>query len=212
MDLRDLRYWVFDMDGTLTVPIHDFDAIRAQLALPPGRPILEEISARPADERDALTARLDLIESELATRACPQPHAQHLLAWLAARTRIGVLTRASRPNAITTLAACGLDRHLRPEYILGRDDCAPKPAPDGIRRLLALWSGAAERSAVVGDYLWDLLAGRAAGATTIYLDSTGAFPHRAHADLCVRSLGELVERLDPRYASRRSASPVTAAD
>ena len=28
MNLADRRYWIFDMDGTLTVAIHDFDAIR----------------------------------------------------------------------------------------------------------------------------------------------------------------------------------------
>ena len=37
--------WIFDLDGTLTVAAHDFDAIRAELGLPQGRPILEALLA-----------------------------------------------------------------------------------------------------------------------------------------------------------------------
>ncbi|MCZ7597637.1 MAG: hypothetical protein M5U09_07745 [Gammaproteobacteria bacterium] len=32
--------WVFDMDGTLTHAVHDFDDIRRRLDLPEGLPIL----------------------------------------------------------------------------------------------------------------------------------------------------------------------------
>ncbi len=35
MSLSDVKHWVFDMDGTLTVAVHDFAAIRVALAIPP---------------------------------------------------------------------------------------------------------------------------------------------------------------------------------
>ena len=31
MNLKDIRHWVFDMDGTLTVAVHDFAEIRRAL-------------------------------------------------------------------------------------------------------------------------------------------------------------------------------------
>ena len=36
MSLAEVRHWVFDMDGTLTVAVHDFAAIRVALG-DPGR-------------------------------------------------------------------------------------------------------------------------------------------------------------------------------
>ena len=57
-DLSTKRYWVFDMDGTLTVAVHDFDAIRDALGLPQGRPILEQLAELPADEAQRLRDRL----------------------------------------------------------------------------------------------------------------------------------------------------------
>ena len=34
MSLREVKHWVFDMDGTLTVAVHDFAAIRVALDIP----------------------------------------------------------------------------------------------------------------------------------------------------------------------------------
>ena len=55
MNLLDLRFWVFDLDGTLTVNTHDFEELRAELELPPGRGILEALAELPEDLRTALT-------------------------------------------------------------------------------------------------------------------------------------------------------------
>ena len=81
--LADRKFWIFDMDGTLTVPAHDFDAIRTELGLPQGRPILEQIcgDARGARARELL-ARLDGIEWEIAAGAVAHPGARELLDFL----------------------------------------------------------------------------------------------------------------------------------
>src|SRR6185369_9337628 len=50
------RAVIFDLDGTLTEPVLDFDAIRAEIGLPPG-PILEQLAG--ADP--ALRARAEVI-------------------------------------------------------------------------------------------------------------------------------------------------------
>ncbi|HCR31850.1 MAG TPA: HAD family hydrolase, partial [Stenotrophomonas sp.] len=33
--LSAVRHWVFDMDGTLTVAMHDFERIKRELGIPP---------------------------------------------------------------------------------------------------------------------------------------------------------------------------------
>ncbi|MBP42781.1 MAG: HAD family hydrolase, partial [Deltaproteobacteria bacterium] len=35
------KHWIFDLDGTLTVAVHDFDAIRKELGIPAGLPIIK---------------------------------------------------------------------------------------------------------------------------------------------------------------------------
>ena len=41
--LKNLKLIVFDLDGTLTVAIHDFESIKRTLDLPTDKPILESL-------------------------------------------------------------------------------------------------------------------------------------------------------------------------
>lgn len=196
MDLARRPFWIFDMDGTLTVAVHDFDAMRAVLGLQPKEPILEQIAAAPEQRARALLARLDAIELELARKARAADGAAALLERLCARgARLGILTRNSFANARETLRASGLERFFAPECVLGREAAAPKPDPQGIRQLLGHWRAEPHQAVMVGDYRFDLLAGRAAGTATVYVDLSGGFPFREHADLAVDSLAALAALL-----------------
>ncbi len=191
-DLHRRDCWIFDMDGTLTLAVHDFPAIARALGLPDDEPILESLSALPPQRRLALYRRLDEIELELAEQARVAAGAEDLLRDLAGRGhRLAILTRNARSVALRTLAVCGLSEFFPPERILGREQAEPKPAPDGIHRLLELCSAAPGSSVMVGDFLFDLQAGRAAGVATVYVDGSGRFPWRAHADVSVTSLEHL---------------------
>ena len=193
IDLRHRDYWIFDMDGTLTVAMHDFDAIRADLGLPPGQPILETLAAMPADRSERLYRRLHEIESELAYRARAQQGAEALLEALWRRdARLGIVTRNSLEIAYETLRVCGLLRFFEPESVLGRDSAPPKPDPGGVYQLLALWDAAPSAAVMVGDYLFDLLAGRQAGTATVCVDVKGHGQWSEHADVMVRGLRELL--------------------
>lgn len=190
--LRERDCWVFDMDGTLTLAVHDFEAIRRDLGLPSGQPILEALADVPARRRAILYRRLDAIELELAELAQAAAGAAALLGRLREQgCRLGIVTRNARSVALRTLSVCGLDGYFRPELILGRDEADPKPSPDGIHHLLDAWSAAPGQSVMVGDFLFDLQAGRAAGVTTVYVDGSGRFPWREHADVAVESLCQL---------------------
>jgi phosphoglycolate phosphatase-like HAD superfamily hydrolase len=185
------------MDGTLTVAVHDFDAIRTSLGLPQGRPILEQLAEMPAARAEPLRERLDTIERGLAAKASPQKGAVELLEALSGRDfELGILTRNSHEIALETLSVSGLRKYFDPKNVLGRESCELKPSADGIRMLLAAWNASPGRSVMVGDFLFDLIAGREAGTATVYVDPAGRFEYADRADVCVRDLRELTRVID----------------
>jgi HAD superfamily hydrolase (TIGR01549 family) len=193
IDLTTRDCWIFDMDGTLTVANHDFEAIRKTLGLPAGQPILEALAQLPEVEAAEKFEQLYVIQMSIAETTQAQPSAWELLTKLKSQGKnCGILTRNSKTIAQRTLAACGLLAFFTDDTILSRDCCALKPQPDGIHHLLRYWQGHPDFSVMVGDYLSDLLAGRNAGTATVHLDVTGVFNWPDHADHCVKDLEALM--------------------
>lgn len=197
MDLRQCRSFVFDMDGTLTRAIHDFDAIRSSLGLPAGQPILESLAALPAAEAAPKWRELDRIELELAREAIASEDASKLLEALAKRgVRLGIVTRNSCENVQVTLRAAGLLGYFSADCISTRDNSKPKPDPEGLLRLLNLFGHPPSDAVMIGDYLFDLQCGRRAGARTVHYaaDTMRSWP--GVTDLRIESFGELLAQLD----------------
>ncbi len=190
MDLLERRHWIFDMDGTLTLAIHDFDALRTRLGLPVGAPILESCRAHPESER--LLAEVETWEEGLAERATGASDALPLLEYLDGKVIMGVLTRNTRSIANRTLEVAGMSRFFAPDAILGRDDAPAKPDPAGILQLLDLWGAEPTDAVMIGDYLFDLQAGRAAGTSTVWIDRVPGRHFHAWADRRVTALDQLI--------------------
>lgn len=192
-------FWVFDLDGTLTVAVHDFAAIRAELGIPAGDDILAHLAEQEPERADWMQRQLARIENSLADRTEAASGATPLIRLLAERgARLGILTRNTRETALSTLDKIGLACHFHPAAIIGREESLPKPDPEGIERLAALWGAQPGEMVMVGDYLYDLQCGRAAGTATIHVDPACQFRWPELADLCVGSLTELAERLVER--------------
>jgi HAD superfamily hydrolase (TIGR01549 family) len=188
------HYWVFDLDGTLTVPVHDFDSMRRELGLAPGKPILEEIATLPQEKAWKISKKLDHMEFQLALKAKAQAGAGEVLETLCVRgCRVGIFTRNSERTARETLKRCGLARFFKPKELVTRETCAPKPSPQGIYLLLARWGAKKEQAVMVGDYLYDMVSGREAGVVTVGFDGKGNFPWEAHADYVVPGLSHLLD-------------------
>jgi phosphoglycolate phosphatase-like HAD superfamily hydrolase len=191
-DILGRGHWIFDLDGTLTVAIHDFASIREVLGVPKGVDILGHLDALPAAEALVMKGRLGEIEDELAGRTEPADGALGLMGLLFGRgVRIGVLTRNTRANALRTLGRIGLTGYIATCDVLGRDEALAKPDPDGIFKLAEIWGASPSDLVMVGDYGFDLQTGRAAGAATIHVDPTRAFRWPELTDLAVGSLAEL---------------------
>lgn len=159
-----LRGIIFDLDGTLVDSRLDFDQMRAEMDLPPGLPVLEAIEqmAEPrASECREILARHEWAGVE---RATAMPGVIELLEQLhALQLRLAVLTRNSRAIADATLQRCG----LRFDEVIGREDAPAKPDPTAILQLCKRWQLAVTEVAIVGDYRFDLEAGRRAGSRTV---------------------------------------------
>jgi len=198
--LADRHHWLFDMDGTLTLAAHDFDAMRRTLSLPAGVPILEALAAMPEQEQRHKRAELDALELDMAGASRAQPGAVALLeALLGAGRSLGIVTRNGREIADATLRAAGLDGYFTPESIVSRDCAVAKPDPAGIDLVLRRWKADASRAVMVGDYRFDLQAGRAAGCLSVHLNVNVGETWPELTDIVVRSLGELhaLARLPP---------------
>ena len=174
------KHWIFDMDGTLTIGVHDFDMMRSELGLAPGQGILETVQAMTPEQAAPLWDKINAMEYHFASLAKPMPGAFELLEHLQNKgVNLGILTRNVMPAALQTLKACNLDGFFTPNDILDRDSCEPKPHPAGITLLLDQWGAESSDSVMVGDYLFDLEAGKAAKVATVHINTLAqhTWPH-----------------------------------
>ncbi len=185
------------MDGTLTLGVHDFDAIRKELGIIAGTPILEAIDDMPTDQASATMQHLNDIEMKIAADSTPQPGAEELLSLLEKKNySLGILTRNGYDIAVETLKAAGLYRYFNDDTILGRESCTPKPDPAGIQLHLSKWNAAPSHTVMVGDYRFDLESGFKAGVSTVHLDVDGGEQWPELTTIRVSNLKELRELAD----------------
>ena len=190
--LLERKHWIFDLDGTLTVAVHDFDAIRKELGIPAGLPIIKTIKSLPEKESVLLQKKLHSIEEKLARNASPARGVKTLLENLRRGDySLGILTLNTRENAWFTLEALGLAQYFREEFVIGRWCEEPKPSPKGIHKMLKQWKVTSNDALMVGDFLYDLQVGRAAETATVHVDPSGEFAWPELADIQVNSLDEL---------------------
>lgn len=196
VSLTHKRYWIFDLDGTLTKPVHDFAHIRNELGLAPNTDILSAIALQPEEKRRTMLAHLDELERYYAAQAQPAEGAVELLTKLDKKDCcLGILTRNAHEFALLSLQAIGAADFFATQDILGRDEAKPKPSPEGINILLNQWVGDSKKAVMVGDFHFDLLSGRAASVTTVHVDMANRhWPEET--DIRVNSLFELLSQFD----------------
>jgi len=183
---------IFDLDGTITQPYFDFDAIREEIGLArDSGPLLESMEKmnpqlrRKAEKILFIHEQKAVIESKLNTGA-----EQTLSALREAGIHIGVLTRNKRGNAY----AIARKHKLKFDAVIGREDGPVKPDAFGVIELCRQFGVKPQETLLVGDYLFDLLCAKAAGAVAVLLaNHSQAGDFAKHADFSIETIGGILE-------------------
>ena len=186
---------IFDLDGTITEPFLDFDLIRHEIGLSPEAGTLLEAMAKmtPPERRRAMDI-VERHEQKAVEESTLNVGAKPMLDKLRANgIKIGILTRNRRSNAIAIAEKHGLEF----DAIFDREDGPVKPDAFGSYRLCGFFNATPSETLVVGDYLYDILAARAAGAIAVLLKNhPKADEFAKHADFAIAKLGEILEIID----------------
>jgi HAD superfamily hydrolase (TIGR01509 family) len=187
--LRHIRGVVFDMDGTLTDSPLDFDRIRLESGIPPGRPVLEFLETADPETAGRVRGILGRHEEHAAGACTLRSGAREVTEELSDRgVPTALLTRNSSRAVATVLGRFG----LRFDVCIAREDAEPKPSPQPVRLIAEKLGVQPEELLMVGDYVFDMQAGRAAGATTVLVRSAKLPEPPSEADYVIDELTELL--------------------
>jgi HAD superfamily hydrolase (TIGR01509 family) len=186
---------IFDLDGTITKPILDFEAIRQEIGLSPDAgTLLEVMEQMTPPERQRAMAIIERHEHRAVEESTLNDGAAAVLATLrAGGVKIGILTRNKRSNAIAIAHKHGLEF----DAIFDREDGPVKPDAFGVVWLCKRFGVRPAEALVVGDYLYDVQAAKAAGAVAVLLKNhPKADEFAKYADFAIAKLEEIHQIID----------------
>ncbi len=187
-----IRAVIFDLDGTITQPFFDFDAIRAQMGLTREDGPVWEAMQRMSPQRQRQTEKIlfyheqkGVDESQLNEAA-----AETLAELRKMGIKIGILTRNRTANAWAVA-----DKHgLQFDAVVGREDGPVKPDAYGVVELCRCFKVQPQDILMVGDYLFDIQCARAAGAIAVLLaNHPQAEEFAEQADYRIDRIDEILE-------------------
>jgi HAD superfamily hydrolase (TIGR01549 family) len=190
--MQPIRGIVFDLDGTLVEEQHDYEAIRRELGFPNGVPLLEGVEQLPDDRQSEARVVLYRHEQMAARTARVNPGVKPFLRRLDERgIRRGVLSRNSRAAVNVVLTRCGLTF----DTIITREDAPYKPRPHGLWEICTAWGLPPTQVLMIGDYLYDMQAGKSAGTRTALITHGRTLAFADLADLAFASFEAVPETL-----------------
>lgn len=187
-----IKALIFDLDGTITQPFFDFDAIREEMGLDKNSgPILEAIQKMLPRQRKRAEKILHYHEQRAVIKSKLNDGAKETLEALRkAKINIGILTRNKRCNALAIAKKHGLQF----DAVVDRDDGPVKPDAFGVLRICEKFGARPEETLMVGDYLFDLLCAKSAGAVAVLLtNNEQADEFAKHADFCIERIDQIPE-------------------
>ncbi len=186
---------IFDLDGTITQPFFDFDVIREEMGLAKDSgPVLESMEKMSPEQRQQAENILHFHEEKAVTESNLNPGAKQTLdAIREAGISIGILTRNRRCNAL----AIAQKHNLKFDAIVDREDGPVKPDAFGVLQICRQFGVKPEETLVVGDYLFDVLSAKAAGAISVLLaNHKRADEFVRYADFRLENIDEVLKLLN----------------
>lgn len=186
---------IFDLDGTITKPFFDFDSIRKEIGMDVNDgPILEAMEKMTDLQRLHTQAILKKHEDKAVRESTLNSGAREAIEGLRKNSiSIGILTRNIKDNAI----AIAKKHNLRFDAIIDRNDGPVKPDAFGVLKLCDMLGSMPGETLVVGDYLFDLLSAKAAGAIPVLMKNHGkAKGFQEHAEYVITALDEILKIIE----------------
>eukprot|EP00238_Polyblepharides_amylifera_P004731 CAMPEP_0196587866 /NCGR_PEP_ID=MMETSP1081-20130531/58856_1 /TAXON_ID=36882 /ORGANISM="Pyramimonas amylifera, Strain CCMP720" /LENGTH=250 /DNA_ID=CAMNT_0041910185 /DNA_START=177 /DNA_END=932 /DNA_ORIENTATION=- len=170
-----LRGVVFDMDGTLTIPSHDFEEMRRRVGVPSGSDILEVIASWSPEEQARANAILKEIDEESGRKIALMPGVNELCSFLDSLGIVrGILTR----NVSMSVDILHANHLTVPPFLpaMTREDPPFKPHPQSLLRICQGWNLPPDQCIMIGDSAKDdIVVGNRVGTSTILLDTEGLY-------------------------------------
>ncbi|MEE4356560.1 MAG: HAD-IA family hydrolase [Desulfococcaceae bacterium] len=194
MKLSQIHAVLFDFDGTLTQPgALDFAEIKNKIGCPCEETVLEYIERIPEAEKKKRAEKiLQDAETESAKKSQPNKGAEEILGHIRSLgLKTVIITRNSRCSV--ELALKNFPRTAPDDFdmIITREtEAAPKPRPDGILLAAEKMGVSPSSLLMVGDFLFDIQAGKNAGSPTVFLSNGNTAPPE-ECDHCIARLHEL---------------------
>jgi HAD superfamily hydrolase (TIGR01509 family) len=180
---------IFDLDGTLVDTRLDFTLLCQRLGWPVGTPILEHLATLtdPAEYAVA-TQIIEQFELEGAEQASWMPGAAELLRQLQQqKIPTAILTR----NIKSATNLCMKKLQFSVDIVLTREDCAPKPDPEGLLKIANHWQRDCRELLFIGDYVFDLQTAARAGMPSCLYRTAENGHFAAQADFVIDHFIEL---------------------
>jgi len=156
---------LLDFDGTITEPFFDWPAIKSEMGIG-DMLILDAMAAATPERRAKLNEIMDRWERDAADYAIIRDGAVALLDAL--RTR-GINAAVVTNNCTRNVEAVAARLSLNLPPIVSRDCGSYKPSLEFMKVALSVVGTPPEETAIAGDSVLDIRAGRAAGLCTIFL-------------------------------------------
>ena len=186
---------LFDFDGTLTRPgALDFSVIKRAIGCPDGTPVLEFMAGIKDDaQRRDMARQLDRFELDGAAVSRPNIGAEQLVASIKlAGLPIGILTRNNRASVTQALENFPSLSLADIDVMITREDSVKiKPSGEGVLLAARKLGVDPAHVLVVGDFRFDIEAGKDAGALTAYLSNGQAIPDDLHCRFVIETLLDL---------------------
>ncbi len=192
---------IFDLDGTVTQPYFDFDAIRKEMGLDRNSgPVLESMQKMPPEQRKNAERILHSHERKAVIESRLNAGAKETIESLRKDgIYTGILTRNRRSNALAIAKKHG----LKFDAVVGRDDGPVKPEAFGLLKICQQFGVEPWEMLLVGDYLFDLLCAKSAGAVAVLLTNNAqAGEFAEHADFCIENISQILQIVKDKISHR----------
>lgn len=168
--MNHIRGIVFDLDGTLVTSSLDFNQIRLELNCPPNVDVLNFVASLPSQDRSEAEAIIHRHEVDDAEQSEWLPGAKMFVdRCLDYEIPMAILTRNSQFSSQIKIAKNSIPISL----LYTRENSKPKPDPTALHEISKAFELSSREMMMVGDYKYDLQAGRNANMSTCLVNYEG---------------------------------------